>query len=211
MMRIIIIILVFSSCRGVDNTDSKYFINQIEQGTDSTFQRKYDSDNNLLFSSTRYYNSIYNTEISYFKKRVFSIKGYLIDSLYGHFFEFYDNGKLKLYCYYIENNKNSSFIRNYSTDSKLEKEQGNPFVDHMDSDNDSIDLFFSNVFYDAIDVEFSFGKLKNRKMILRTSMMQPLLLESRLPISNNVLYMKIKTVERKGKQRKVYYDTLELR
>ena len=164
----------------------------------------------MVSTYTSYFNSIYKTNISYFQGKPLSIKGYLIDSLYGHYFEFSNNGIVKLYCYYTGSNNNTSFIRKFNKEGQLVYEQGNPFVDMIPSENDSVDLFFSNPFYSRFIVDFSFGKNEKKELPLKSSSMQPMLLEDRVPSSDSMLYLSIITIENVGGNKKVYDDSLFL-
>jgi hypothetical protein len=210
MKTIFLIAIFFTSCQFQDTLTSENILKKVKEGTNATYHKAYYTKSYLHFTLTSYHNANYKTEINYDgKNRVKSIEGYLIDSLYGHSFDFYEGGNLKRYCYYTGKNNACSYIRKYSPNGKLEEEQGNPFVDHFKS-NDSTILFFSSVFFNHFDVEVSSKNKPTRKLALQKSSMQPMLLEGRIFNSDSVFFLKITAADTESKERKLYGDTISV-
>lgn len=183
----------------------------LEQGTDSTYNREYfpNPKKSLYAVLTKYYNADINTFFYYYdidKKSVSEIKTYMINNLYGHYYEFYRNGNLMKYCYYIGSGDKCSYLKQFSNDGTLESEKGNPFVDYIQNDKNEIDMHFSTVFFDSLQVELSSGKAKAQKLDLRSSSMLPMLSESTISITDSIFYLKI--IGYIKKEKKIYNDTL---
>jgi hypothetical protein len=208
-----VILLSFLGCQSKEPPKVNKVIALIEKGTDSTYKREYfpNPRKSLYAVLSKYYNAPIETFLYYHdidKKSVSEIKSFMIKSLYGHYFEFYNNGNLRQYCYYVGIGSNSSYTMYYSKDGRLESEQGNPFVDYIKNDKKQLELHFSTVFFDSLSVELSSKNISTHKINLRKSSMLPMLSEGIVPMADSVYYLKIVGFEKKGS--KVYTDTLKI-
>ncbi len=179
-------------------------------GTDSTTSREFTSDGQIRKTKVKYFNALYITNIIRQKETVIKISGYLNDSLYGHNFDFYENGQIKKYCYYYGDSKYCSFVREYSRDKQIISSSGNAFVDYLKVDTDSIELFFSEVIYDSIKVFISRGGKNETPILLKKSPLAPMLLQTTIPISDIVL-IRTYAYDRNTAYKQNYYDTLDFR
>lgn len=213
--RVTVFLLVgLFSCKTYDTRLSQSIIlKQIENGTDSTY-------NKIYFPG--YKHTLYETKTSYFlgesnsiiyysdqeKKKVDRIESNLLGKPYGHYFNFYDNGIIRSYRYIVKSG-NYSFYRKYSMEGDLEEERGNPFVDFMLNENkNEADLFFVNVFYDSLHVEISSINTPIKKLELHTSSLAPMLLENKLFINDSLFFLKIYAI--KSGKTILYSDTLNI-
>jgi hypothetical protein len=208
------LIVCLFSCKTYDTRLSQSIIlKQIENGTDSTY-------NKIYFPG--YKHTLYETKTSYFlgesnciiyyldqeKKKVDRIESKLLGKPYGHYFNFYGNGIIKSYRYVVRSG-NYSFYRKYSNEGDLKEEMGNPFVDFMLNENkNEADLFFVNVFFDSLHVEISSSKTPTKKLELHKSALAPMLLENKLFINDSLYFLKIYTT--KSGKTKLYSDTLNI-
>lgn len=205
---VVIYLLCLLSCQNFhQETDSSKIIKLIQAGTDSTIKREYNSKGEICKIEIKYFDALYVVNIIYKKDNVQKIFGNLMDSLYGHYFEFFENGQLKKYCFYYGNSKYHSFIREYSKDRQIMKSNGDAFVDYMQVNDDSIDLFFSNVIYDSIRVFLSDEGRNEVPVLLRKSNLSPMLFQNTIPVSKTVL-IRINAFDRNTGYRQNYYDTL---
>jgi hypothetical protein len=210
---IIIVLFFFVSCLPGSIPSANKVIAIIEKGTDSTYKREYfpNPNKSLYVVLAKYFNAPVETFFYYHdidKKTVSEIKTFMIKSLYGHYFEFYDNGKLRQYCYYVGSGNNTSYLKQYSKDGTLENEKGNPFVDYTRNDKKELELHFSTVFFDSLSVELSSKNIQFQKIHLNPSSMLPMLSESVIPITDSIFYLKI--IGYGKKETKIYSDTLNI-
>jgi hypothetical protein len=210
-------LLVFAmACNNKNsNTNAKVILKNIEQGTDSTRTREYFHNNKTdLLKTFGYYHSA-PVEISVFYNdtsdmKVGSIETYILNKPHGHYFEFYPNGNIKFYCYNISAG-NNSYERHYTSEGKLSLEVGNPFVDWIFTNSDSVYMYFTTVFQDSFAVEVStFKNAQIGELSLKKSQMQPMLLESTFPVTDSILFLKI-TASINNRKDTIYNDTLNTR
>src|ERR1700733_12656386 len=121
---------LLTSCHAKENNDAEYFAEEFEKGTASTFSKKYDSLHRIISSTTEYHGAKYETKFHYKNQLLNSIKGYFIDSSYGHFLKFNEYGNLELYCYFYGTGKECSYLREYNKEGRLINVKGGPFVDY---------------------------------------------------------------------------------
>jgi hypothetical protein len=210
---IIVALIIFLGCNIEDIPRSNKFMPIIEKGTDSSYGLEYYPNPNktLYVILSKWYNAPIETFFYYHdldKKKVSRIKTYMIDSLYGHYFEFYENGNLMQYCYYTGLGNQYSYLKRYSEDGSLEIEEGNPYVDYIENNNKELELHFSTVFFDSLVVELSTNSICSQKISLKKSSLLPMLLESKIPKTDNLFYLKI--VGYNKNQITNYFDTLNI-
>jgi hypothetical protein len=210
---IIVALFSFVGCQYGDIPNANKVLTIIQNGTDSTYKKEYlpNPDKSLYVVLAKYYNAPIETFIYYHdidKKRVSEIKTFMIKSLYGHHFEFYESGDLKQYCYYVGTGNYSSYVKQYALDGRLENESGNPFVDYVKNDKKELELHFSTVFFDSLNVELSSKSTEPIELKLESSSMLPMLSESTIKISDSIFYLKIMCFKRK--EIKIYRDTLSI-
>lgn len=212
--RPVLIVLIFIlGCQHGDVPNVHAIINSVEMGTDSTYKREYfpNPHKSIYATMAKYYGAPIRTFVYYYdidKKKVSEIKTYMIDSLYGHYFEFYANGNLKRYCYYVGSGKRFSYSMEYSKKGGLENKMGDPLVDYIKIGGNEVELYFSNVFFDSIQVEISSEYVKPHELVLEASAMLPMLSKAVMPAYKSLVYLKISGYRRKGV--KIYNDTLRI-
>lgn len=199
---------IFLSCTQKVESDAGRFIDIFDKGTDSVFKRDYDKRDRLISTYTKYFTAIYKTNISYNSDVPAKIHGVLLDKMYGHNFDFYDNGGLRTYSYYYGNSNQSSYIRKYSEKGFLIEQKGNPFVDYMRIDGDSLCLFFSTVFVDSLSAYFTVENKKEIQINLKKSDMQPMLSEGNIPFTTHNVFLRMLTIDKQKKYKQNFYDTL---
>ena len=97
MYKLILVMLIYCiGCAPENLPRANKITYLLEQGTDSTYNREYfpNPNKSLYAVLTKYYNAEINTFFYYYdidKKSVSEIKTYMINNLYGHYFEFYRN------------------------------------------------------------------------------------------------------------------------
>ncbi len=207
-----LLITILSSCNWQPVISSNKIFNIIENGTDSTIRREYfpNPNKSLYLITTSYCNALINTYIYYHdidKKKVREIETFLLKDKYGHHFEFYQNGILEEYCYYVGHKSESSYIRKYSESGKLIEEKGNPFVDYIKDEKNNIELHFSTVFFDSLSVEVR-TKENNNKLFLKPSKMQPMLLNGTVKGNAPIYFLRITAYSSMSNNIKVYNDTI---
>ena len=214
-INIVILLLFITACNSKFSRISEgNILKQIEVGTDSTYKREYipNPNKSLYAVFTHYFGAPVKTFVYYYdidKKNVSEIKTYMMDKMYGHYFEFYNDGCLKQYTYMVGNNYNS-YVRKYTTDRKLELEEGTPYVDAIVDNNRNADLFFIKIFCDSLSVEVSSKNMPLKNLILTKSAMQPMLLEGRIRAVDTTYFLKITAIGNNFKERKIYNDTINI-
>jgi hypothetical protein len=215
MLRIMILWLILSNYSCVDNSNLKSdeIIKVIEAGTDSTTNKVYD-DKKLQSITAHNFKAVFETSIMYnFKSHnqfneqyIYKISSSLMGNPYGHFFKFYQNGQIENYKYLVKSGT-YTYSRSYNDKGKILNEEGNPFVDYFTINDSSLELHFSNVFYDSLKVEIRKGN--ERKILeLSKSPMEVMLLKGLVNTKYLNSTLNIKGINTRTKEEKIYVDTI---
>lgn len=192
---------------------NSYYFNLFMNGTSDTRRKVYYRNFATYEVITSFMNNNYLTTItidSTKKNFVKKIKGTLLNNLYGHYFEFYDNGNINKYYYYTGKGSVYDYGRTYAEDGSLIKEEGNPFVDQI-CNGDSCKLFFSTVFYSNITVQVSTDEGVSYPLSLRQSNFQPLLYETEIATNDAELLLNLVCHNKDKDETIVFQDTLRLK
>ncbi|GEM_PF-5509902 len=210
-MRLIlfITIIIICSCKKSVITDREITA-ILANGTDSTFRTAIDSDNRLHMTLTNFGGMVYKTIVYYNyyeKEKARSIEGYLNDRFYGHWFEFYPNRNLKKYCFFTgDQNGGSRFTTEFTEEGKINNQLGTPLVDFYENvDDNTLNILFSTVLYDSIQVLYSKDKINYKRLKLNKSNMQPMLYVGVLPF-DKVFIFRIDAF--KDKKRYIFKDII---
>lgn len=209
------IVALSIGCRLNDQSYSSSIVKKIEAGTDSTYDRKYyNSSGRPLFSVlTHYSRAPVRVDVSYYntpENRASEIVTHMLGARYGHYFEFYENGCLKHYAYYLGNG-HTSYEQEYDSAGKLVTDLGDPYVDYMPDDKGRVTLYFSGVFFDSLSVLISADSLPQRKLKLLKSPEQAMLWEAKIPQKGAPYTLTISGKQLMTMENKTYTDTLRLR
>ncbi len=197
MLRIYSILLLASFLATCKNNidDSEMVLNKYRE----MFKLNVIMENNELKEcSNVWYNGKITAKFKYNNHRLISAQTYYQDSLYGNSFEFYANGTIKNYMFYSTPN-NYSFTRSFDLTGLVLEEDGNPLVEHVDIQDDSIELYFAKIFDGNLTVYYSEIKHQkldsiNTQLDLIESTTQPFLYHAYLPYKKkyyfNIGYMK---------------------
>lgn len=199
-----------AGCKQNTESDADFFGEKIKIGTDSVANKKYDTSNRLIYSSTNYFGAKYETKFSYTENTLETIEGYFLGKLYGHAFHFNKMGHLTSYYYFYGSEKECSYLREYNEEGRLINVKGSPFVDYMIVENNNLKLFFSSAFTDSIYAYATYKNLPEQDIILSSSSMQPMLSEGTIPILDSVLKLRLYWIDKYTKQGQSHYDTLSL-
>lgn len=185
----------------------------IVKGTDSTISRS--KSNGLVTGTITLYGSAeLKTIIKYdqSQKLPIWIHSLFIGKNYGHNFEFDSKGRLKLYCYYIGQDKYTRYDRYFDSTGKTIEENGFVLVDWIaDREKKYIDFFFTSVFHNNITANISTPSVHLERINLKSSTMQPMLLEGRFNFKNDsVFYLETLGIDKITKQRTIFRDTIQI-
>jgi hypothetical protein len=202
------IVLFFSACQSKQTpSQAQYYLKAISRGTDSIIARGYDSDGKLSYVKSKYLDAVFWTFLDYSKNNIATIRGSLLDNKYGHYLEFYDNGALKGYRYYTGYRNTCSFDRRFSETGELQYKFGNPYVDHVEVEDDSVAYLFSLVLFDSVSV-YDLKSANHSSITLKNSTVQPLLMETVIPRNQLPKPIQIIAQGRWTREKSIYFDTL---
>ena len=214
-LKFVVIFLFITSCGKKDNRiDIEDIMKNIETGTDSTYKREYfpNPNKSLYATLSRNYCAKIKTFVYYFdqdKNNVREIRTYMANRKYGHSFEFYPSGNLEQYCYFTGNENKSSYIKKYDIKGNTTEDLGNPFVDYLSFREGKLELHFSSVFSDSLQVEISSVNMPWKNLKLEKSAMLPMLLKGDIEsVIDSIYFLKISSITNEKTSRKIYLDTL---
>lgn len=180
----VLTVLILTCCGKRYYFQDRVLVDSLSKGTDSTYKKGFDTDDRLHYTITSFFGTTLKTTIHYNyyqKERVDSIKSYLNDNPFGHWFEFHPNKELKKYWFFTGEGAYSRFVAEFSEDGKLKKQLGTPLVSfYPDSDKQSLIVLFSTVLFDSIQVEYANNRTNYKILELRKSQMLPMLYEGEL-------------------------------
>jgi hypothetical protein len=189
-----------------DHLSAAKVLGVYERGTDSTLYKGYDVLGRLIYTKTSINAAIYMAHIYYplDDKEPKEIKGDFLDSLYGHHFDFYSDGSIEKYCYYVGSGQNCSYVVEFADNGKVKEAQGDPFVDRMSKGEERV-LYFSSVLYDNLDVRYSKNGKDYTSLMLKNAPMQPFLKEVTVK-TDSIFYLNL--ICRMGNSTETFKDTI---
>ncbi len=188
-----LLLLTFSRCERRDN-------NIILDWYSELFKIKVVYENGTLKQG---YNTFHNGKIRAdflydTKNNLASIQTSSNNSPYGNDIEFYKNGNIKEYTFYSGNKNVCSYKKYFDTSGIFLSFQGSSLVDYAIINNDSILIYFANVFCENYKVMYSETSQKkldsiNTNLELIKSKTQPFLFEARLKKREKYFFKTVKS------------------